>query len=116
MRDGIAKLFFEERLNIFACLQLIERWFTLLRQEKCNGEASINVWKRDHHITVTWPDVQGILLHLEFSVGARGYFEFTVAVVNQFFVRLGAQVGGGAAPGATESFWRRLLRSLGLVK
>lgn len=50
------------------------------------------------------------------SVGGRLMEGAAKSVVNQFFVRLGAQVGGGTATGATESFWRRLLRSLGIVK
>jgi hypothetical protein len=37
------------------------------------------------------------------------------ALVNQFFQRLGAQVGGTPDTGEA-SWWRKLLRSLGLAK
>ncbi|MBT5049497.1 MAG: molybdopterin-dependent oxidoreductase [Rhodospirillaceae bacterium] len=50
------------------------------------------------------------------SVGGRLIEGAAKSVVNQFFVRLGAQVGGGSASATSESFWHRLLRSLGISK
>jgi 2-furoyl-CoA dehydrogenase large subunit len=49
------------------------------------------------------------------SVGGRLLSGATKALVNQFFQRLIAHVGGGKVV-AAEPWWRRLLRSLGLVK
>ncbi|MDA1325004.1 MAG: molybdopterin-dependent oxidoreductase [Proteobacteria bacterium] len=48
------------------------------------------------------------------SVGGRLLEGATKSVVNQFFQRLVAQVGGTAAAGPTESLWRLLLRTLGI--
>jgi len=48
------------------------------------------------------------------SVGGRMLEGAARALVNQFFQRLVAQVGGGAP--RAESWWTRLLRSLGIVK
>ena len=48
------------------------------------------------------------------SVGGRLLEGATKSVVNQFFQRLVAQVGGAAAVGPTDSLWRRLLRTLGI--
>ena len=52
------------------------------------------------------------------SVGGRLIEGATKSVVNQFFQRLAAQVGGPAASAAssTDSWLRRLLRTLGIVK
>jgi 2-furoyl-CoA dehydrogenase large subunit len=47
------------------------------------------------------------------SVGGRLLEGAAKAVVNQFFVRLVAQVGGEAGAKPAESWLRRLLRSLG---
>ncbi|MBK17899.1 MAG: carbon monoxide dehydrogenase [Rhodospirillaceae bacterium] len=49
------------------------------------------------------------------SVGGRLLEGAAKALVNQFFQRLGAQVGGEPVTG-DEPWWRGLLRSLGLVK
>jgi len=49
------------------------------------------------------------------SVGGRMLEGAARALVNQFFQRLVAQVGGAGAPQA-DSWWTRLLRSLGIVK
>ncbi|MEE8333432.1 MAG: molybdopterin cofactor-binding domain-containing protein, partial [Alphaproteobacteria bacterium] len=48
------------------------------------------------------------------SVGGRMLEGAARAVVNQFFQRLVAQVGGATSP--SGSWWTRLLRSLGIVK
>ena len=57
------------------------------------------------------------------SVGGRMLEGAARALVNQFFNRLVAQVGGGQQTGgaaasapAAESWWTRLLRSLGIAK
>jgi 2-furoyl-CoA dehydrogenase large subunit len=50
------------------------------------------------------------------SVGGRLLEGAAKSVVNQFFQRLVAQVGGTPAAGPTETMWRRLLRTLGIVK
>jgi 2-furoyl-CoA dehydrogenase large subunit len=53
------------------------------------------------------------------SVGGRLLEGAAKAVVNQFFQRLAGQVSGkpvAAAPQPTESFWTRLLRTLGIEK
>ena len=49
------------------------------------------------------------------SVGGRLLKGAAKALVNQFFQRLGAQVGGTPVTGEA-SWWRKLLRSLGLAK
>jgi len=49
------------------------------------------------------------------SVGGRLLKGAAKALVNQFFQRLGAQVGGTPVTGES-SWWRNLLRSLGLAK
>jgi 2-furoyl-CoA dehydrogenase large subunit len=49
------------------------------------------------------------------SVGGRLLEGATKSVVNQFFQRLTAQVGGTRAE-STESLWTRLLRTLGIIK
>ncbi|NKB20728.1 MAG: molybdopterin-dependent oxidoreductase [Alphaproteobacteria bacterium] len=49
------------------------------------------------------------------SVGGRLLEGAAKALVNQFFQRLGAQVGGAPVTGG-EPWWRNLLRSLGLAK
>ena len=50
------------------------------------------------------------------SVGGRLLEGATKSVVNQFFQRLVAQVGGVPAAGTADSLWRRLLRTLGIIK
>jgi len=50
------------------------------------------------------------------SVGGRLLEGAAKSVVNQFFQRLVAQVGGPPVTASTNSMWRRLLRTLGITK
>jgi 2-furoyl-CoA dehydrogenase large subunit len=48
------------------------------------------------------------------AIGGRMLEGAAKVVVGQFFERLTRQVGGAAAPAAAGSWWRRLLRALGI--
>ncbi len=78
------------------------------------GSGHVSLSAADGGTTVTY-DYAIELTGTVASVGGRLLEGAAKALVNQFFQRLGAQVGGTPVTGEA-SWWRKLLRSLGLAK
>jgi 2-furoyl-CoA dehydrogenase large subunit len=78
------------------------------------GSGHVSLSAADGGTTVTY-DYAIELTGTVASVGGRLLEGAAKALVNQFFQRLGAQVGGTPVTGES-SWWRNLLRSLGLAK
>ena len=78
------------------------------------GSGHVSLSAADGGTTVTY-DYAIELSGTVASVGGRLLEGAAKALVNQFFQRLGAQVSGAPVTEGT-SWWRNLLRSLGLAK
>ena len=91
---------------------------------RCQRFSTLGASKGTGHITLT-AEGDGTRVTYDYaieltgtvaSVGGRLLEGAAKSVVNQFFQRLVAQVGGTPAAGPTDSWWRRLLRTLGIIK